>query len=41
MGMLGCPVDFIFVEDGVRSVCIGFSIRSFYNLLAFNMEYFI
>ena len=41
MGVLVCPVEFIFVEDGVRSVSVGFSIRSFHNLLTFNIEYFI
>ena len=32
MGVLVCPVEFIFLKDGVRSVYIGFSMRSFYNL---------
>ena len=36
-----CPEELILLRDGVRSVCIGFIIRSFYNLLAFNIEYFI
>ena len=40
MGVLVCPEELILLRDGVRSVCIGFNSWSFYNLLAFNIEYF-
>ena len=35
-----CPKELILLRDGIRSVSIGFISRSFYSLLAFNIEYF-
>ena len=41
MGVLVCPEELILLRGGARSVCMGFIIRSFYNLVAFNIKYFI
>ena len=39
MGMLVCPGELL-LGDGARSVCFNDNNWSFYNLLAFNIEYF-